>query len=103
MSQILLLEREPKNNSGWISEVNLFSRATQQSSALSITKASTGLHIFLWKGDDGLLVARCLEIPAAISQGKTRDEALQNIEEALSLVLEDMKEGLQTVSNLSLT
>jgi len=33
--------------------------------------------------------ARCVELPEAISQGKTEDEALTNVREAIELVLEE--------------
>lgn len=41
------------------------------------------------KGQDGYYVAQCVELPAAITQGRTREEALTNIREAITLVLED--------------
>jgi predicted RNase H-like HicB family nuclease len=36
--------------------------------------------------------ARCLQLPAAISEGNTREEALENIKEAIELVLEVTEE-----------
>ncbi len=45
------------------------------------------LHTIVWK-EDKLYVAKFLELELA-SQGKTRDEALKNLEEALTLYLED--------------
>jgi len=48
-------------------------------------------HVKVWKGDDGYYVAQCVELPAAITQGKTKKEAVKNIREAIELVLEDMK------------
>ncbi|HEX2690273.1 MAG TPA: type II toxin-antitoxin system HicB family antitoxin [Kofleriaceae bacterium] len=39
-------------------------------------------------GDDGWVVAECLLIPGCISQGKTQEEALANIREAIELCLE---------------
>jgi predicted RNase H-like HicB family nuclease len=36
--------------------------------------------------------AQCLEIPAAISEGDTKEEALENIKEAIQLVLEVTRE-----------
>lgn len=45
----------------------------------------------IWKGEDGYYVAQCQELPAAITQGKTKKEAIQNIKEAIELVLEDMQ------------
>ena len=37
---------------------------------------------------DGGFVAQCIEVPGAISQGETREEALENIQEAIALILE---------------
>ncbi len=54
------------------------------------------LPIILLPGEDGYLVAECPVIPGCISQGRTRDEALQNIREAIELCLENrLKEGWQ--------
>lgn len=44
--------------------------------------------VTLKEGQDGYYVARCVEIPEAISQGKTKEEALRNIKEAIEAVLE---------------
>jgi len=37
----------------------------------------------------GYYAARCVELPEAISQGKTEEEAVTNLREALELVLEE--------------
>jgi predicted RNase H-like HicB family nuclease len=50
-------------------------------------------HVTLKRGEDGWYVARCVELPAAISQGRTREEALANIKEAIELLLEHPKQG----------
>jgi len=39
-------------------------------------------------GEDGWYVARCLEIPGCITQGRTIEEATANFSEALALCLE---------------
>ncbi len=49
-------------------------------------------RIVLRKGQDGYYVAQCLEVPGAISQGRTKREALRNAREALELVLDVLKE-----------
>jgi predicted RNase H-like HicB family nuclease len=46
------------------------------------------LPVVLHPGEDGWLVAECPLIPGCISQGKTPDEALTNIREAIELCLE---------------
>lgn len=48
-------------------------------------------RVKIYRGEDGYYVAQCVELPAAITQGRTREEALSNIKEAISLVLEDME------------
>ena len=45
--------------------------------------------------DEGGFTVQCVEIPGAISQGETREEALANIKEAVELVLEVQREELQ--------
>ena len=43
-------------------------------------------------------IAYCPEIPGANGQGKTRDEARENLAEAIALILEDRRqEGLRGV------
>ena len=44
--------------------------------------------VVLDEGEDGYYVAKCVEIPEAISQGKTKGEAVKNIKEAIEAVLE---------------
>ena len=39
--------------------------------------------------DSYYYAVRCVELPEAISQGKTEEEALRNIKEAIRLVLEE--------------
>jgi len=40
------------------------------------------------RDEDGVWVVECPSIPGCVSQGATREEALQNIEEAIRLCLE---------------
>lgn len=37
----------------------------------------------MYPGEDGYVVAECPELPGCASQGRTRDDALQNIREAI--------------------
>jgi predicted RNase H-like HicB family nuclease len=46
------------------------------------------LKVSVEKGEDGYFTARCLSLKSCVSQGKTREEALQNIREAIDLYLE---------------
>jgi len=45
----------------------------------------------LRKEESGGYSARCIELPAAISQGDTEEEAIRNIKEAIELVLEELE------------
>ena len=42
--------------------------------------------------DGDWYVAYCLEIPGANGQGGSKDEALENLVEAIALILEDRRE-----------
>lgn len=42
--------------------------------------------------DGDWFVAYCLEIPGANGQGRTREDALANLSEAIALILEDRRE-----------
>ena len=42
-------------------------------------------------------IAYCPEIPGANGQGKTRDEARENLVESIALILEDRREELRDV------
>lgn len=48
--------------------------------------------ILLAKQKEGGYTAQCLEVPGAISQGETKEEAKKNVKEALSLVLQVLRE-----------
>lgn len=40
-------------------------------------------QVIVFRGEDGYFVAECPSLPGCISQGKTRDEAIENIKEAI--------------------
>ncbi len=40
-------------------------------------------QIMIFSGEDGYWVAECPTLPGCISQGKTREEAISNIREAI--------------------
>ena len=46
------------------------------------------LQVIIERGDDGYFSARCPALKSCWSQGRTRDEALRNIREAIDLYLE---------------
>jgi predicted RNase H-like HicB family nuclease len=46
------------------------------------------IKVIVEKGEDGYFVAHCPSLKSCWSQGKTREEALANIKEAIDLYLE---------------
>jgi predicted RNase H-like HicB family nuclease len=53
-------------------------------------------QIILYPGEDGYWVAECPSLPGCISQGQTREEAIQNIREAIQGYIAALEEdGLQ--------
>ena len=40
-------------------------------------------QVIIYRGEDGYWVAECPSLPGCISQGKTRQEAISNIKEAI--------------------
>ncbi|MBF0113182.1 MAG: type II toxin-antitoxin system HicB family antitoxin [Desulfamplus sp.] len=46
------------------------------------------IQVTLNKGDDGYIIAHCPSLKSCWSQGKTKQEAIENIKEAILLYLE---------------
>ena len=55
--------------------------------------------VILEPQDEGGYTVRCLELPGAISQGETKEEALANIKVAIGLVIEVLSYDLMVCSN----
>lgn len=49
-------------------------------------------QIILFPGEDGFWVVECPSLPGCISQGKTKEEAITNIKEAITGYIEALKE-----------
>jgi predicted RNase H-like HicB family nuclease len=46
------------------------------------------LSVTIDRDEDGVWVVECPSIPGCVSQGKTKEQAIKNIEEAIALCLE---------------
>ena len=50
------------------------------------------------KTKSGRYIAQCEKLPAALTQGNTEEEALENLQDAIDLILETEKEEKEKVS-----
>ena len=58
-------------------------------------------QVLVYPGEDGYWVVECPSLPGCVSQGRTRDEALHNIREAIDLYIESLREeGLPVPEDL---
>ena len=48
-------------------------------------------RVLIEQDEDGVFVAEVPALPGCLSQGRTRDEALRNIREAIAAYLESLK------------
>ncbi len=47
-------------------------------------------QVIIYRGEDGYWVVEVPSLPGCISQGRTRQEALENIREAIALYIEEL-------------
>ncbi len=56
------------------------------------THTQSKRQVLLSPGEDGYFVVEVPSLPGCISQGKTREEAIANIEEAIAVYIEVLQE-----------
>jgi len=54
-------------------------------------------RIIIEQDEDGIFVAECPSLPGCISQGKTRKEAIENIQDAIRGYLESLRKHNEPV------
>jgi len=54
-------------------------------------------RILIEQDEDGIFVAECPNLPGCISQGKTREEALENIKDAIKGYLESLEKHKEPI------
>jgi predicted RNase H-like HicB family nuclease len=59
-------------------------------------------QVILYPGEDGYWVAECPSLSGCVSQGKTKEEAIANIKEAIALYIEDLEDSGEPVPEDSL-
>ena len=48
-------------------------------------------RVLIEQDEDGMFVAECPTLPGCVSQGRTRDEAIDNIKDAIAGYLESLR------------
>jgi len=59
--------------------------------------------ITLEEDEDGFIVAECPSLPGCVSQGRTREEALANIEEAIKGYIASLRKHGEPVPKAEVT
>lgn len=49
-------------------------------------------QVILYPGEDNFWIVECPSLPGCISQGKTKEEAIQNIKEAIEVYISVLEE-----------
>jgi predicted RNase H-like HicB family nuclease len=49
-------------------------------------------QVMLYKGEDGYWIADCSSLPGCVSQGKSKEEAIANVKEAIRGYVAALKE-----------
>ena len=62
-------------------------------------KSEVALRVGIHKGEDGFWVAECFSIPGCMSQGRTVNQALKNVQGAIQDCLTAMIEDMTTVAH----
>lgn len=59
-------------------------------------------QVIIYSGEDGYFVAECPSLPGCVSQGKTKEEAITNIKEAIGGYIAALKDDNLPAKRFSL-
>ena len=54
-------------------------------------------RVLIEQDEDGVFIIECPSLPGCISQGKTREEAVKNIQDAMAGYLESLKKHNEAI------
>lgn len=58
-------------------------------------------HVILYPGEDGYWIVECPSLPGCISQGETKEEALENIREAIRGYIAALRQDRLTAESVT--
>ena len=61
------------------------------------SQTSLSRKVLLYQDEDGFFIVAVPSLPGCVSQGETRDEAIENVREAISLHIEVLVERGQPI------
>ncbi|MDO8428627.1 MAG: type II toxin-antitoxin system HicB family antitoxin [Candidatus Diapherotrites archaeon] len=65
----------------------------------NMNKVSSKFRVVLSVDEDGFFIAECLDLPGCVSDGKTKQDALENIKEAIEGYLESLAKHGEKIPN----
>ena len=75
--------------------INDFIEQRNKSTVQGVRMLMRKFSVILYKGESGYIVAECPALRGCVSQGKTREEAIKNIREAIDAYIESLeKDGI---------
>ncbi|MBF0554797.1 MAG: type II toxin-antitoxin system HicB family antitoxin [Nitrospirae bacterium] len=51
-------------------------------------------QVIIYPGDDGYWISECPSLPGCVTQGKTKEEVIANVKEAIGLYVEVLMERM---------
>jgi len=56
------------------------------------------LQVIIEQDEDGVFIAECPALQGCYAQGKTYEEAIENIKDVITLCIEELKEGKKKIN-----
>lgn len=56
------------------------------------------LQVIIEQDEDGIFVAECPALQGCYAQGKTYEEAIENIKDVITMCIEELKEGKKKIN-----
>lgn len=70
-----------------MSRMGIWKSLIRRKTEISQVGPGTVLRVVFCQGEDGYVIAECPQLPGCMSQGRTKEEAVRNIRDAIESVL----------------